>query len=79
MAYAPSRSMNAELNEGSTDGKYKKVINDRGGSVDPATYRSRIDLYDRHYGIHEEQVKLRGDGKPVHTPNFIPTAAAELL
>lgn len=77
MAYAQSRSMNAELNEGATDGKYKKVVNDRGGSIDPGTHIARLDLHDRYYGIHEEQVKVRGDGKVVHTPNYVSTPGAE--
>lgn len=73
MAYAPHRSMTADLNEGATDGKYKKVIRDRGGFVDPATTKARLDLDSHYYGIHEEQVKVRPDGKIVTTPNFIRT------
>ena len=73
MAYAPTRSMNAELNEGATDKKYKKVIEDRGGTVDPATYVNRQHLDDAYYGIHEIQPKVRPDGKIVATPNFVPT------
>lgn len=73
--YAPTRSMNAELNEGATDGKYKKVIRARGGAVDPATALDRADLDDAYYGIHEIQPKVRPDGKVVATPNYVPTRA----
>jgi len=66
--------MNAELNEGATDKKYKKVVEDRGGTVDPATYKNRVDLSDSWYGVHEMQPKIRPDGKIVATPNYIPTA-----
>lgn len=79
MAYAPSRSMNAELNEGATDGKYKKLVVDRGGLgvASSATVRHRVDLNDVWYGRHEEAVKMRPDGKPVHTPNYVPTPPAQ--
>ncbi len=72
--------MNAELNEGATDGAHKKVIRDRGGIgvTDTLTVRTRADLSDVWYGIHEQPVKLRPDGKPVHTPNFVPTATSQI-
>lgn len=76
MSYAPSRSMNAELNEGATDGKYKKVVQNRGGAIDPATAKNRADLDDAYYGIHEIQPKVRPDGRIVATPNFVATKAA---
>ena len=77
MVYAQSRSMNAELNEGSTDGKYKKVINNRGGQVEHATQFVRDDLNDIYFGIHETSVKERGDGRSVGTPNYVYTKAAQ--
>jgi len=77
MAYPQSRSMNAELNEGATDGKYKKVIANRGGVVEPSTYKNRVDLDGHYYGIHEEPVKIRPDGKAVHTPLYVPTGEAQ--
>lgn len=73
MVYANSRSMNAELNEGSTDGKYKKVINNRGGSVEHTTQFDRDDLNDIYFGIHEASVKVRPDSKTVGTPNYVYT------
>jgi hypothetical protein len=71
------RSMNRDLDEGSTDGKYKKVINARGGVVDSATYDDRKSLSDVWYGIHEADLKRRPDGKIVSTPNYRPTPHAE--
>jgi hypothetical protein len=72
MVYPVSRSMNSELNEGATDGKYKKVVRDR-GQAEGATHASRLDLDDYYYGIHEEPLKVRPDGKLVHTPNYVAT------
>lgn len=71
MAYAPSRSMNNELSEGSTDGKYKKIVNNRGGVVEPNTYESRSDLNDNWFGIHEKPVKVTPDGLLHATPYFV--------
>jgi hypothetical protein len=71
--------MNAELSEGMTDGKYKKIITERGGPgvTDSLTARARVDLNDVWYGRHEDEVKIRPDGKPVHTPNYVPTPPAQ--
>lgn len=79
MAHATPRSMNAELNEGATDGKYKKIIVDRGGLgvTQSATTRARIDLNDVWYGRHEDEIKIRPDGQPVHTPNFVQTPPSQ--
>lgn len=62
MATNDSRSMNHDLSEGMTDGKYKKIAtNERGGNVDPATAKARVHLYPAHYGFIEAPVKVRGD------------------
>lgn len=71
MAYAPPRSMNANLSEGSTDGKYKKIVRDRGGVVEPGTYEARDDLDDLWYGIHEKKVKVAPDGLLHATPDYV--------
>lgn len=71
MAFPPSRGMNNSLSEGSTDGKYKKVVTDRDGFIDPATYDNRADLNDNWYGIHEKQVKVAPDGLLHATPRFV--------
>ncbi len=73
MGMAGTRSLNGDLNEGSCDGKYKKVIQDRGGVVERTFYKDRVDLADQWYGIHEEPLKVTPDGKVVHTPNYVPT------
>ena len=78
MATAPPRSVNAELSEGMTDGKYKKVVTDRGGFVERATYLERQDLHDVWYGIHEEPEKVLPDARARHTPNFVATPVAQL-
>lgn len=76
MAYAPSRSMNAELSEGMTDGSYKKVVQNRGGVVSPKTYEARGDLNDAYYGIHEKAAKVLPDGLVHSTPYYVATPPA---
>jgi hypothetical protein len=79
MSWAPIRSANAELEAGLTDGKYKKVIRDRGGFPEAATFRARRDLDDTWHGIHEAPVKIRPDGRPaIRDPYFVPTPPAHL-
>lgn len=73
MGYAPQRNLNAELAEGLTDRAWKKAIQDRGGFVDPATYRSREDLAPVWYGITEAQTKIDPFGRPVRTPYTVST------
>lgn len=72
-----SQSLNANLAEGGTDGKYKKVVADRGGSVDPATYEARRDLSDAFFGIHEARNKVLGDASIHVTPDFVTTPLAD--
>lgn len=78
MVYALSRSMNSELSEGMTDGKYKKVVRDRGGVVDAGTLTERADLDDRYFGIHEKQVKVAPDGLLHATPDYERTAPVNI-
>ncbi|MGW3860254.1 hypothetical protein ACWEDZ_02050 [Streptomyces sp. NPDC005047] len=78
MSYATPRSMTGDLNDGLTDGTYKKVSTDRGGGVDPATYGVRQDLNDLWYGVHEAAVKRRPEGLAVRTPTYVPTPPAHL-
>lgn len=73
MAVNTSQSQNAELAEGMSDGTYKKIVTDRGGMVDPATYDARRDLHDAYYGIHEARTKVLGDGTMHVTPDFVAT------
>lgn len=70
MAYAKTSGMNASLNEGMSDGKYKKITPNRGGVVEVGTYEDRRDLYDGYYGIHEKQVKVLPDGLMHATPMY---------
>lgn len=74
MSYPRTRSMNGDLAEGLTDGKYKKVVNDRGGVVEGTTQNARHDLHDIYFGIHETPVKIAPDGLSHPTPNYVPTA-----
>lgn len=71
-----NRSQNAELAEGMSDGKYKKVVTDRGGNVSPGTYADRRQLSDVHFGIHEAREKVLGDGTVHVTPDFVGTPPA---
>lgn len=71
MAYARPRSMNADLNEGATDGRYKKIVADRGGVPESGTYEMRSSLNDTWYGIHETKVKMAPDGLAHITPDYV--------
>lgn len=63
MTHAPHRSMNKELEWGMSDGKYKKIVSNRGGVVEAELlYACRDDLADTYYGIHEVQEKQLPDG-----------------
>lgn len=71
MSYPQSRGMNNALSEGSTDGKYKKIVANR-ENADPATYENRVDLNSQWYGLVEKKVKVTPDGLLHATPNFVP-------
>jgi hypothetical protein len=80
VAYAPPRSMNASLEQGMTDGSYKKVAADRGGfpEVDRRA-RDLADLDNVWYGFHECEVKVFPDGsKPRATRNYADTGDLEM-
>lgn len=66
-----SRSMNADLAEGGTDGVYKKVETDRGGVVGTETWEARRDLSPSRFDIAEARVKVLGDGSVHVTPDFV--------
>lgn len=68
MAVNQSRSMNSDLSEGATDGKYKKIETaEKGGVVEPADLGNKQALNDQWYGIHEARTKVRPDGMIVRT------------
>lgn len=77
MAYAQSRSVSGELASGSTDGKYRKVVADRGGIVESMTYDSRRDLSDTWFGLHECPSMVSPDGSHVVNPYAVRTTHAE--
>lgn len=79
MAENSSRSQNAELAEGMSDGKYKKVVTDRGGVVDAATWQERSQLDDVWHGIHEARTKVLGDGTVHTTPDYVVTPEARFI
>lgn len=62
------RSLNGDLHEGSTDGKYRKAHPDRGGHVEAANDLNRAHLH-AHYGygypLLEAPQKVSPDGKIV--------------
>jgi hypothetical protein len=79
MAYPATRSMNQDLKEGMTDGKYKKIVQNRGGIVEKDVfYMSREDLNDVFYGIHEDPVKSLQDGRTDRTENFVQNKPAQI-
>lgn len=73
-----TRSMNADLAEGCSDGAYKKVNPNRGGVVERTTADNRLMLSDVNFGVHEAREKPLGDGTTHATPGFVPTAPARL-
>lgn len=77
MAVNDSRSMNAELAEGMSDGKYKKVRPNVSGG-EPATAADRTNLSDVYYGVHEASEKVLPDGTTHATPAYVPTAPFRL-
>ena len=82
MAYPAPRSMNADLEEGMSDGKYKKIVMNRGGVTEGRLfYEIREPMYDMWYGIHETPEKRFPDGTRSQTPYFVandrPTDGAE--
>lgn len=64
MAVNQSRSLNAGLDEGSTDGKYRKVRPDTGGIVESTTEANRRALHPSwNYGTFAEAPLMkRPDG-----------------
>lgn len=77
MGYPQSRSMNDALSEGSTDGKYKKIVQNRDGQVDSATYENRADLNNQWFGLTEKKVKVTPDGLLHATPRYVPNPIIE--
>lgn len=77
MAVNQSRSQNAELAEGMSDGKYKKIRMDR-SNAELTTYEDRAALNDTYYGIHELKDKVLPDGSIHITPSFVTTPSAHL-
>lgn len=65
MAYPRTRSVNRELEAGATDGKYRKVVADRGGDVERTFAANREDLTSAFYGIHESRA-MQVPGRPNH-------------
>lgn len=75
MTVLANRRQTQELAEGMSDGKYKKVIQDRGGVVEDSTYQDRKDLSDAFYGIHEASEKVLPDGTVHVTEDYRTTPA----
>lgn len=73
MAYPQMRSMNSALDEGATDGKYKKVVNNR-DCAEGTTFTGRELLDDANFGIHETPDKVVPGGRGTrNTPNYVYT------
>jgi hypothetical protein len=81
MAYSHIRSMNRDLEEGMTDGKYKKLTPNRGGVTEnELRARTLRDLDDVWFGYHETPAKALPDSTHTDkTHDFVATKPAELL
>jgi hypothetical protein len=80
MALPVTRSCLRDFDEGLTDGRYKKVVQNRGGVVENGAWESRQDLSVKLYGIVEAGRKvLPGTDLEVVTPNTVPTKNPEEL
>ena len=73
MAYPRTRSVSRELHAGMTDGKYRKVIADRGGEVEHTFLANREALTDAFYGIHEAPSMVLPDGRVCSNPYAVST------
>ncbi len=72
MAVNTSQSQNACLAEGMSDGKYKKIVQDRGGVIDPVNPAEKADLSTGLYVVQEAPSKLLPDGTRHTTPDYRP-------
>lgn len=79
MATNETQSLNGNLAEGMSDGKYKKVEADRGGVVGIETWEARQHLNDVYFGIHEAKDKVLPDGSTHATPHFVDVPASTNL
>jgi hypothetical protein len=81
MALPVTRSVVRELDEGLTDGRYKKVVTDRGGLVEDGFWENRKHLSVKMYGIVEAPTKVLpgANGMEVTTPYTVPTKDPENL
>lgn len=74
MAYPSTRSCISELEAGATDGKYRKVVADRGGVVEHTFVANREDLTSAFYGIHEAPaMQVPGCNRPCANPYAVST------
>lgn len=79
MALPVSRSVNRELDEGMTDGTYKKVVQNRGGLVEEGFWLARKQLSTKGYGIVESPTKVLANGDEISTPYTVATKDPEKL
>lgn len=69
MAYPRTRSVNRELEAGATDGKYKKIVADRGGDVERTFLEDRAELIGAFYGITEhDSMRVPGMNRTCANP-----------
>lgn len=71
MAYAPNRSCNGDLFEGSTDGGYKKYAPHRGGFVETASAHVRRDMSGVWHGFNDKPEKASPCGMMVPDGHFV--------
>jgi len=61
MAVNDSRSMNADLQQGLTDGRVKTLTPDRGGTVEVSNVLQRAEALQRQYAIADRMHSFASD------------------
>lgn len=68
--YAQARNMNADLERGTVDGKYKFARPNAGGVVETTTAKFRKETCGIWHGFNEASTKVLPDGRSVTTIDY---------
>lgn len=70
MAYPKPRNLNADLELGTVDGKYKLARPNAGGVVEDTTAQYRREMCGIWHGFNEARTKILPDGRAVSTYTY---------